>query len=54
MGEGKTVWKRETWRENRDTRKEGRYPTLFGVASLDHTKRDCFYVENKFHTEGWL
>ena len=27
-GEGETVWKRETWRKNRDTRKEDRYAVL--------------------------
>jgi hypothetical protein len=32
-GEGETVWKRETWRENRATRKEDRYPALGGRKS---------------------
>ena len=32
-GKGETVWKRETCRENRDTRKEDRYPVLGGRES---------------------
>jgi len=36
-GEGETVWKRERWRENRDTRKDERYPVVLGgFASRDH------------------
>jgi len=31
--EGETVWKREAWRENRDTRKKDRYPVLRGRES---------------------
>jgi len=36
-GKGETVWKRETCRENRDTRKEdSRYPVLFFLCNMCH------------------
>jgi len=33
-GAGETVWKRETWRENMNTKKEDRYPVLGGRARV--------------------
>jgi len=41
---GETVWKRETWRENRNTRKEDRYPVLGGRESRPLEERQ---FENK-------
>jgi len=43
-GKGETIWKRETWRENKDKRKEDRYPVLGGHESRPLKER---FFDNK-------
>jgi len=50
-GEGETVWKREKWRENKDTRKENRYPVL-GVRESRHCSRREIVWQQRLFAEG--